>query len=165
MKVTFLRLFFMAALAAGITITAPVKSTGAVIFQEDVIKVKPIANNIANESDSDQAEAKVDGEQVGDDASSDGSDPSKPKMAGYEFEKPFRVEADGQPVAVESPGYACPTMADVDGDGVPDLVVGQFRAGNMQFFRNLAGKNQPPQFAAGQWLMTDENRAVVPGVW
>ncbi len=150
MKVTLQRLFSMMAMAGGITIHAAAIFAGAVVSQEDGITTQA-ANNVANT-------------QV-DKASSDGSDPSKPKMAGYEFEKPFRVEADGQPVAVESPGYACPTMADVDGDGVPDLVVGQFRAGNMQFFRNLAGKNQPPQFAAGEWLMTNEDRAVVPGVW
>jgi len=81
-----------------------------------------------------------------------------------QFEPPVRLKAGGEYIAVESPGYACPTMADVDGDGKPDLVVGQFRGGKMMFFRNVADSGQPPQFDAGQWLMTGDRPAQVPGV-
>ena len=82
-----------------------------------------------------------------------------------EFESPVRIEAGGEVVSVGAPGYACPTMADVDGDGSEDLVVGQFRDGNMQFCRNIAATGEPPKFAAATWLMTGDSRAVVPGVW
>jgi hypothetical protein len=91
--------------------------------------------------------------------------PKSAPDAGYRFAAPTRLEADGGPIAVEAPGYACPTMADVDADGQLDLVVGQFANGNMQFFRNVAAAGQPPQFASAQWIMTGDERAVVPGVW
>jgi hypothetical protein len=81
------------------------------------------------------------------------------------FEMPVRLEADGQPIKVESPGWACPTVADVDGDGKLDLVVGQFNQGHMQFFKNLAEPGATPKLAAAQWLKTGEERAIVPGVW
>ena len=81
------------------------------------------------------------------------------------FEAPVRLIVDGKPISVESPGYACPTMADVDGDGVEDLVVGQFSGGAMHFYRNLAGADELPRFADGGWIESNGVRAVVPGVW
>lgn len=85
--------------------------------------------------------------------------------AGFEFESPVRLKAGDEFVSVESPGWACPTMADVDQDGLADLVVGQFANGNMQFCKNVAKPGEPPQFAAPEWLKTGSDRAVVPGVW
>ena len=82
----------------------------------------------------------------------------------YRFQAPVRLEAAGTVIAAESPGYACPTVADVDGDGREDLVVGQHRGGNMQFFRNVAPAGMLPQFAPTEWIRTGEDRAVVPGM-
>ena len=73
--------------------------------------------------------------------------------------------ADGEAIAVESPGFACPTMADVDGDGRLDLVVGQFAGGAMHLFRNVAETGEPPRFTKAGWIETDGQRAKVPGVW
>lgn len=78
-----------------------------------------------------------------------------------EFEKPVRLEANGIPIRVESPGYAAPCWADLDGDGKKDLLVGQFRQGKIHLFKNLgAGK-----LAVGQWLKAEGEDAEVPGVW
>ena len=85
--------------------------------------------------------------------------------AGYLFEAPVRLQADGEYIATESPGYACPTVADVDGDGKQDLVVGQFNKGNMLSCKNIAADGQPPEYAAAEWIKTGDERAVVPGVW
>ncbi len=78
-----------------------------------------------------------------------------------EFEAPVRLQADGTPVRVESPGYAAPCLADIDGDGKKDLLVGQFNKGKIRVFKNLGdGK-----LAAGEWLKAEGAVAEVPGVW
>ena len=82
----------------------------------------------------------------------------------YRFNAGFMLQADGEPIAVESPGYACPTIADVDGDGVHDLVVGQFNGGKMHYYRNLSKPDETPEYASRQWINTGSEPAQVPGV-
>ncbi|HZL89338.1 MAG TPA: hypothetical protein VFB96_13250 [Pirellulaceae bacterium] len=78
-----------------------------------------------------------------------------------EFEPPVRLEAEGVPVRVESPGYAAPCWADIDGDGKKDLLVGQFAGGKIRVYKGLGdGK-----LAAGDWLKAGSAVAEVPGVW
>jgi hypothetical protein len=78
-----------------------------------------------------------------------------------EFKPPVRLRADGLPVRVESPGYAAPCWADIDGDGKKDLLVGQFNKGKIQVYKNLGdGK-----LASGTWLKAEGAVAEVPGVW
>jgi hypothetical protein len=59
-----------------------------------------------------------------------------------EFEKPFRVEAGGAAIDVTI-GHAAPWMKDMDGDGLPDLLVGQFGDGKLRVYKNVGTKNAP----------------------
>lgn len=90
---------------------------------------------------------------------------TRPLPAPPGFESPVRLTAAGELISVDRPGYACPTVADVDGDGVEDLIVGQFANGSMRFFRNIAPADAAPEYAAEQWITSNGEPAVVPGVW
>lgn len=78
-----------------------------------------------------------------------------------EFAPPVRMKAAGAAVRVEAPGYASPCLADLDGDGKMDLLVGQFNKGKIRVFKGL-GKGE---FAKGAWLQAEGQVAEVPGVW
>ena len=78
-----------------------------------------------------------------------------------EFAPPVRLKAGGVPIRVESPGYAAPCLADLDGKGKMNLLVGQFNEGKIQVFKGLGGLD----FAKGAWLQAGGKPAEVPGVW
>jgi hypothetical protein len=78
-----------------------------------------------------------------------------------EFQPPVRLTAGGAAIRVESPGYAAPCWADLDGDGKHELLVGQFNEGKIQVFKHLGAE----KFAPGVWLQADGKVAEVPGVW
>ncbi len=78
-----------------------------------------------------------------------------------DFELPVRLKAGDKYIRTESPGYACPTWADVDGDGKKELVVGQFAKGKMKVYKHLGGL----KFGEGKWLEADGKIAEVQGVW
>lgn len=64
-----------------------------------------------------------------------------------ELAEPIRIEAGGKPIDTEI-GHAAPFVCDFDGDGVQDLLVGQFGNGQLWIFRN-EGTNAQPKLAAG----------------
>lgn len=78
-----------------------------------------------------------------------------------EFESPVRLKGGDRFVRVESPGYAAPCLADVDGDGKKDLLVGQFAEGKIRVFKGTG----EGRFAPGEWLKAEGKVALVPGVW
>lgn len=87
------------------------------------------------------------------------------EVASAEFENSYRLKtSSGNFIEVESPGYACPTMADVDDDGDEDLIVGQFSGGNMQLYRNESGSAGTPKFGCPEWISSNGERAEVPGI-
>jgi hypothetical protein len=66
-------------------------------------------------------------------------------LPAQQFETPFRLEAGGKPIDVEI-GHAAPYVVDWDGDGVRDLLVGQFGKGRCRIYKNT-GTDQAPKFA------------------
>ena len=78
-----------------------------------------------------------------------------------DFESPVRLKGGNDAVRVESPGYAAPCWADIDGDGKLALLVGQFNQGKIRVYKHLGAA----KFAPGAWLQAEGKVAEVPGVW
>ncbi len=77
------------------------------------------------------------------------------------FHPPVRLAAaDGVIDSGKSWGHCGPWVADVDGDGVNDLVVGDF-SGLFRFYRN-EGTNQKPRYAKEVNLQAGGVDAKVP---
>jgi hypothetical protein len=75
--------------------------------------------------------------------------PNEGTKKAYAFGKPQPLQAGGKPVHVE--GDAGPFVADWDGDGRPDLLVGS-GDGSVWFYRNI-GNGKVPELAAGVRLV------------
>ena len=65
-----------------------------------------------------------------------------------ELNPPVRLEAAGKPIEAMEIGHAAPFVYDFDGDGLKDLLVGQFKDGLLWIYRN-EGTNSKPKLAAG----------------
>jgi hypothetical protein len=93
--------------------------------------------------------------------------PNEGKGKELAFGTPRRLEAAGQPIKVK--GDAAPVVADWDGDGQPDLLVGS-EDGSVVWFRNVGTARKPQLEAARQliapspvgWGDDDQRR---PGQW
>ena len=74
---------------------------------------------------------------------------------------PVRLEAAGKPIDTPKIGHAAPFVGDVDGDGVKDLLVGQFDDGVLWIYRN-EGTDAAPKLAAGVRFKDGKQDGTVP---
>jgi hypothetical protein len=77
-----------------------------------------------------------------------------------ELTPPVRIEAAGKPIDTVI-GHAAPFVGDFDGDGVPDLLVGQFGGGELWVYHN-DGTAKQPKLAEGQKFIAGAQTGVVP---
>ena len=73
--------------------------------------------------------------------------PLQAAVLGDDLAAPVRIEAAGAAIDTET-GHAAPFVCDFDGDGIQDLLVGQFGGGQLKIYRN-EGTNTQPKLAAG----------------
>ena len=76
------------------------------------------------------------------------------------FYEPVMIQADGSDIDVGK--NADPFMVDWDGDGLTDLLVGQFTPGKVRFYKNI-GNNQEPVFTFSNYLQADGTDLTVSG--
>jgi hypothetical protein len=77
-----------------------------------------------------------------------------------ELKPPVKLEAGGRPIDVEV-GHAAPLWADFDGDGLKDLLVGQFGGGKLRIYKNV-GTSAEPRFTDFQWFKAGGTTGTVP---
>jgi hypothetical protein len=77
-----------------------------------------------------------------------------------QFEVPFRIR-DARGFIDVDVGHAAPLVTDFDGDGVPDLLVGQFGEGKLRAYKNI-GSAKAPRFDGFTWFKTGEQEGKVP---
>jgi len=73
---------------------------------------------------------------------------------------PFLVH-DGEQVLDVEDGNSAPFLYDLDGDGLRDLLVGQFGGGRVRVYENR-GTRGAPRFAGFEFLRAGEAFASVP---
>src|SRR5688572_26534353 len=83
------------------------------------------------------------------------------KLRADELLPPVHIEAAGKPIDIERVGHSAPFVGDVDGDGVRDLLVGEYFEGRLRIYKNL-GTDSQPRFERHTWLAAGGQDARVP---
>jgi hypothetical protein len=73
---------------------------------------------------------------------------------------PVRLLAGNDPINVEV-GHAAPFLADLKGDGIRCLLVGQFGGGKLRLYPNV-GKASQPRFEKFEWLQVGGKACSIP---
>lgn len=89
------------------------------------------------------------------------ADPPRPAGLAPDLAPPVHVLAGGKPLDVERAGHAAPFVGDFDGDGKPDLLVGQFDGGKLRVYRN-AGRPGAPTFDQYTYFVAGGEHGRVP---
>ncbi len=76
------------------------------------------------------------------------------------FEAPFRVKANGEYINADM-CHAAPVYEDIDGDGVKELLVGQFDKGAIRLYKNY-GTDTRPEFKEFTMLQAGDVDLSVP---
>lgn len=88
------------------------------------------------------------------------SAPPIPNSSSSEFEAPFRVRAGEDYISVDK-CHAAPVYEDIDGDGLKELLVGQFQEGRIRLYPNY-GTNAAPVFKEFEWLKAGDEVLKLP---
>lgn len=75
-----------------------------------------------------------------------------------EFASPFYIQADGRDIDIKD-SMVDPTVADLDGDGIKDLLVGTRDYGRIYCYHN-DGTNANPVFTYSGYLKTADGRII-----
>lgn len=86
--------------------------------------------------------------------------PLQAAALGDDLAAPVRLEAAGAAIDTVT-GHAAPYVCEFDGDGVQDLLVGQFGSGLLTIYRN-EGTNAEPRLAAGVKFKDGKQDGTVP---
>jgi hypothetical protein len=78
-----------------------------------------------------------------------------------ELAPPVQIEAGRRPLDVERSGHSAPFLGDFDGDGLPDLLVGQYDEGKLRIYLNR-GSNERPKFDDFEWFQAGGQAGRVP---
>ena len=83
-----------------------------------------------------------------------------PTQLSSDLAAPIRVMSGDQPINVDI-GHAAPTVADMDGDGLQDLLVGQFGDGALRVYKNVGTKGKP-KFDGFEYFEAGGTKAKIP---
>lgn len=87
-------------------------------------------------------------------------DASLPSFAPDDLAPPTLLFSGGKPINTEV-GHAAPYLADWNGDGKQDLLVGQFGEGKLKIFVNQ-GSKESPKFDEAEWFESEGRVVKVP---